>query len=143
MPKKTKLSISAFDIRQQSEDGIKISLVDPRTGEPTDEWLKVRGDDSEAYKLAQANYNADRLEFIRDKKNKGNVKAGLKFDTESERKLVASLVSDWSLTDDDGKDIPCTPENVQDLFYRAPQIQDQVSQVAGDRRNFSSPSSAN
>lgn len=143
MVKKKSFTIDDFDIRQKSEEGIKVFLADPATGETTDQWLQIIGDDSEAYRLAKAKMNATRLEFIRDKKNQGNVEAGLKFDTESERKLIASLVVNWSLKDGDGKEIPCTPTAVEGLFYRAPQIQDQVDQVAGDRRNFSGPSSAN
>lgn len=140
---KKQFSIEDFSIRDVTEEGVKINLVDPATGETTDEWLQVRGDDSEVYRLALARYNRERLDFMREKGKSEDDEAKLKFESAAERKLIASLVADWSLKDKEGEEIPCNLESVCDLFYKAPQIKEQVDQFAGNRANFSKPPSKN
>lgn len=142
--KTERLTFDDFDISAQSEEGVVVNLVHPKTGKETNEWIKILGADSKRFREAQATFNQDRLSFLRgETKKKSSVKDQLEFETSAERKLVASLVTDWSLTGKDGKKVPCTQENVIQFFEKAPQIQEQVDKFSGDRRNFSSPSLTN
>ena len=137
--KKKRLTIDDFDTRQKTEDGVKVFLVHPATGETTEEWLEILGADSVPFRQAQARHNKARLEFIRDKSKKDDTNAQLAFETEAERRLVASLVKGWSLVDTKGVEIKCTPDAVEKFFERAPQVQEQVWAFADNRRNFSNP----
>jgi len=127
-------SISQFHTRQSANEGIELPLYNAE-GEKTEYALQIRGADSDAFKRAQAKSRRTAVGFatIDDEDEL--------FDkVEEERiKMLSSLVISWNLKDDDGKDYPCTEENVIELFREAPQIADQVDKLSAKRSLFLKP----
>ena len=135
MPKQTKpapASMADFNIATQSTEGVKVPLHKP-DGTKTAEWIQVRGMDCLEFRKAQARIPRQRLQYLQKAKKGGKDpdpadlrEQELKWD----RELVASLVADWSFSED------CTPDNVVGFFEQAPQIKEQVESFAGERLNF-------
>jgi hypothetical protein len=110
--------------REKAEDGIKIPIF-TRTGEPTDQWLIVRGVLSSQYRQASDEWERRWMRSMVEET----------IDPKAERKPMrdprpATLVKAWSLEDE------CTPEAVAALMWEAPQIADVVMGVAADRKRF-------
>lgn len=133
-PKKaTRLTKESFFTRDKANAGIKLPLFTP-DGEASEEWIQVRGVDSDAYRAAET----EGFRRLRDAAS-----AVLEAKTEDERKTIAqkaevetlraraaSLVCGWSF------DEPCTTEAVEEVLRQAPQIQDQIMEVARNRNAF-------
>jgi hypothetical protein len=117
--------MSAFFTRDAANAGIVIELTLP-TGEKTDQWLRVRGVDSDAYREAEAASFRSHMEVMQIKDPEAQKKARLGID----RGVLASLVSSWSFSD------PCTPENVVKFFKNAPQVEKLVDQASFNRALF-------
>jgi len=122
-----------FFTRGPANTGIKLPLIDPRTGKETEHWLQILGRDSDVFRKAEADSRRRVVESIRDLEP--NDKKGLaakleQVEEEETRNLIAVLVAAWSFDD------PCTPKNVADFLKEAPQIADAIDQVATKRRLF-------
>lgn len=114
-----------FYTRERANEGIKLPLALP-DGTETEHYLVIRGIDSDAFRTAEA-----------EAKRKAMQLAALEDDTtravamENERNvLVASLVSGWSFESE------CTLESVREFLREAPQISDQIDQIATKRSLF-------
>ena len=132
-----KAGMAAFNLRAKSEEGIKMELTIPGV-EDTGEFLIIRGADSTTFRKAQARTNRKNLDMMKlnSKKNPMSpVELAMK-QAKIQTELVASLVAGWSFEDEDGKPIECTLKTVSDFLETAPQIQEQIDQVAGERHNF-------
>jgi hypothetical protein len=123
-----------FFTRERAEAGQPLPLFYP-WGEPTGEWIQVRGADCAEYRRVKENFDRDVIEAVIDAKG-DPAKAVMPKLSILERQAVALIVG-WSFED------PCTPEAVANLLYEAPQIIDQVKRFAEDRRNFYKPASPN
>lgn len=123
-----------FFTREKAEAGLRLPLYFP-WGEPTGEWVQVRGAECAEYRRAKENFDRDVIEAVIDAKG-DPAKAVMPKLSISERQAVA-LIAGWSFED------PCTPEAVVNLLHEAPQIIDQVKRFAEDRRNFYKPASPN
>lgn len=139
------VGMEAFKIAEKSESGILVELDLP-DGSESGENLTIRGADSKTFQKAKARYNREKLNL-----HKGFTKSGKKLDpadlamreADLIRELAANLVVDWSFKDKKGKKIPCTTKAVVSFFKDAPQIQEQVDSVAGQRRYFFNGPSTN
>lgn len=118
------MSMSEFYTADQAEEGIKFPLSKP-DGTPTKYWIRIRGVDSPTFRNAELQCRRRAAAAV--------------INTEQERtaatmamrvELAAELVIDWNL------DEPCTPENVQTLFKKAPQIMDAIDRISADRAFF-------
>jgi hypothetical protein len=120
-----KADFSDFFTRKGANDGVRVDLSLP-TGETTDQWLQIRGRDSDVFREAEAEMNRDvfALAAIEDKMVQ---KAGLK---DLKLRLTASLIMAWSFNQD------CTIDNIVAFFKEAPQIADQVDRVGARRALF-------
>ena len=110
------MSMDRFMIRARANDGRKIFLADPATGQLTDEWLLIRNrwcDEFQEAKSAamQQALAAARGEAAADAKDRG-------------LDLVASLVAGWSF------EPACSREAVTAFLREAPQIVDQIDRLA-------------
>lgn len=108
--------MSMFFTRESANEGIKVSLLDPK-GEKTDHFLVLRGSRSDAMTKAREEMqrrmldkDADRMDLI--------------------RALLASSVKSWSFKAE------CTLENVKNFLREAPQIADQIERAIYNDSNF-------
>lgn len=131
MATKKKIEMGSFGIKEQSEAGIKLPLSLP-SGEKTEHFLLVRGADSASFRKAQARAHRGALELLKLQKAKKPIDAGdlAMRQAKVQRDLISNLVAGWSF------DPECTPENVSDFLEDAPQIEEQVNEVAADRALF-------
>ena len=129
--KKEVVGMGSFSIKGRSEDGIKVPLLLP-DGEETEHFLMVRGADSAAFRKAQARAHRGALELLKLSKAKNPIDAGdlAMRQAKVQRDLLSNLISGWSFEEE------CTPETVSDFFEEAPQIEEMVNEIAGDRSQF-------
>lgn len=121
----TGLGMEAFFTRERANEGIEIPLYLP-DGTRTEHWLRIRGVDSDHFRLAEAESKRDamRVAMIEDPLERAKAIADAKLN------LIAALVISWSFEKE------CTLENVKEFFRQAPQIADAVDQVASKRALF-------
>ncbi len=119
------MSMDKFFTRQTANDGVKVPLFYP-DGTRSDEWLMVRGVDSDAFRVASVDSQREvaSIAAIADKQERDEAVAA------SQRKVMSSLVIGWSF------EAECTPEAVQAFFREAPQIMGAVDKIVSDRAFF-------
>lgn len=124
-----------FHTRQRANDGIELPLYTP-DGERSAYWMRVRGVDSDEFRLAEAESKRDvmriaQIEDMRERTREVEL---------SKLKLIAVLVISWNFEQE------CTQENVVAFLKEAPQIADAIDRAASKRslffaaRSSSSPS---
>ena len=123
-------SVKGFRTRDKSNEGVKIPLVNPGTGEV--EWIKILGADSDIFR--QANLASLRkaldISALPEEERKEA--------TEKERfELMATLVIEWSF------DEPCVHDEIVNVLKNAPMIADIVNTKAGTRSLFLEKKSKN
>lgn len=126
------MDIESFYTVDAAEEGIMVPLVSP-DGDKTEEWLKIRGVDSDIFGQAKIVSSRKAVEVSEIKNDEKRYQGMLDLKAE----LIGSLVIDWSF------DSECTPDNIKKLLSKAPQIQDMIDKVAGDRKLFFSIKSNN
>lgn len=122
-----------FYTRQRANEGVRLPLSTPE-GEPTEHYIKIRGTDSDAYKLAVAEHRRKIMAAVANPDKTAIDKARV----DEEFVLLAALVIEWSFEE------PCTPEGVLAFLKEAPQIAEQIDKLSTRRSLFfakSSPSS--
>lgn len=137
--------IDIFDTKNAANEGITVHLFKP-DGKPTKYWLKVLGIDSDVFRQRQTEANRNQLmqEVVSETAKKNGsadpetvLLVAEKFHADAKQTLLAHIVIDWNITDTDGETVlPCTLENVKELYRRAPQIQDQVDRLVANRGLF-------
>lgn len=117
-----KNSMKDFYTRSAASIGIQVPLSLP-DGSLTDDWLQIRGTDSDEFQ--RADLNAKRMALTI---------AGMEDETAREeaielqkRKIIASLVAGWSFPEE------CNEENILEFLKEAPQIADLVDRIARNR----------
>jgi len=114
-----------FRTRDKANAGIKLPLINPATGEETDQWLIILSIDSDAYQ--KANTKAMRQSVaIQAMDDDARAEAI----NNNSLDIIVSLVQDWSF------ELPCTPENVRQFLIDAPQIRGAINTMAADRALF-------
>src|SRR5690554_3225672 len=121
----TGLGMEAFFTRERANEGVEVPLYTP-DGTKSEHWLRIRGVDSDHFRLAEAESKRDafRVASIEDPVERAKAIQDAKLD------LIAALVISWSFEKE------CTPENIKEFFRQAPQIADAVDQVASKRALF-------
>lgn len=116
---------SDFFTRGKANEGEKLPLSLP-DGTPTDEYLMVRGVDSDAFRAAVDNYRRELIGFaaIKDESERAAKSEQARVE------LMCALVIGWSFDDE------CTQEALAELFREAPHIADEADKFASDRRRF-------
>jgi hypothetical protein len=113
-----------FFTREKASEGIQVDLFEPGAEEPSGQWLRVRGVDSDEFRQAEVETKRRQRESI------ASGKQPLDTHLEEMRILIASLVAGWSFPEE------CTQEAVVEFFRQAPQIQEVVNQLAAKRSLF-------
>lgn len=125
-------SMSKFYTRQKANDGIKIPLSLP-SGEETEDYLVVRGIDSDQFRNADARARRQALVISEI----DNMEEKTELIRESQLDIIASLVAGWSFEEE------CTQEKVKELLREAPQISDAIDRIAAKRLLFFAKGSSN
>ena len=116
-----------FKIRNKANEGVKVPLVDPATGEETEHWLQIVSQYSDVYREESKIQRRAVTQAIID---------GEKYKVD-ELKMTAMLVKAWSFTEEDGKTPkPCTFQNVYDFLLEAPQLIDSIDLKAVSNKSF-------
>ena len=127
-----------FLTRQKANAGVQMPLLDPTTGQETDQWILIIGRDSDAarrYELEEQRELRRRYADVNSKDKRAMAEIGDAIDEElpeRTRKQIASFVADWSWKDED----PCTQENVIAFLKDAPQIADAIDTFVSNRVLF-------
>ena len=123
---------SDFFTRSKANEGERMPLSLP-DGTPTDEWLLIRGIDSDEFRAALDEHRRAVLAnaAIEDEGERAekNRLAGLN--------LHCALVMDWSF------DAELTQDALQEFFTEAPHIAIEVDSFASNRKRFFRKGSAN
>lgn len=129
-----------FHTREAGNEGTRMPLLDPATGEKTAHWLHILSMDSDVYRKAntQAMRRVTGIEHIEaeDQKLEAHEDNGLT--------LVASLVTGWSFDQPETPEedrLECTLDNVKDFLREAPQIRAAIDRASGERSFFFAGSS--
>lgn len=119
------LDMEAFFTRAKANEGIEVPLYLP-DGTKSEHWLRVRGVDSDHFRLAEAESKREamRVAMMEDTLERAKAIADAKLT------LIAALVISWSFEKE------CSVENIKEFFRQAPQIADAVDQVASKRTLF-------
>ena len=115
-----------FYTKPKSDAGIKLQLERP-DGTPTDEFLIVRGIDSDAFQQKQIEVRSAILREMKEDESDEH------FDAIQQRHkidLLASLVAGWSF------DKKCKLEDVKEFLTNAPHIADKIDSISADRVFF-------
>lgn len=121
-----------FFTRQVANEGVELPLFLPGTTTPSGHWIRVRGIDSDEFRLAQDKSRREVAEIVQLPEPERSERR-----LAQQRNLIASLVMDWSFSK------PCTFENVVEFLKEAPQIEDAINQVAARRSLFFKNGSSN
>lgn len=114
-----------FFTREKTNEGIDLPLVTP-SGEETEHTLRIRGVDSDEFRLADAQSRRKILALadVPDKEERERVLE------ENKLQLIATLIVSWTFKQE------CTMENKIAFLKNAPQIADAIDRVASSRRLF-------
>ena len=128
--------MTRFHTRSDSENGYIVKLLDPITGEDTGEWIKIRGMDSDQFKIADARGRRELLQMVQNKPQYDQEEYD-RLVIKIERKCVAALIMEWSFEEE------VSSENTYEFLKAAPQICDTLNYEAAKRSNFSTRTSEN
>ena len=116
---------SDFFTRAKANEGERMPLSLP-DGTPTDEWLLIRGVDSDQFRAALDEFHRELLAVssLKDAAEKAEK-------TDAARlKLNSALVIGWSFEEQ------FSPSSLREFLHEAPHITAEVDRFAGDRRRF-------
>lgn len=123
-------SYKKLHILEQANEGIRLALKGP-SGDLTEDWITVRGIDSDVFQHANKNMRRKLLGYLEEKGlSAKDSPEYVDMMIQQTRELQASLVVAWSF------DEPCTNENILELFTNAPYIAEQVDLHASKRELF-------
>ncbi|MGL5525673.1 MAG: phage tail assembly chaperone [Aeromonas veronii] len=114
-----------FFTSDRAEEGVELPLITPE-GKATEHWLRIRGVDSDVFRLAELEASRAAVEAANKPDPVERDKALLAVKTH----LIAALVISWSFEQE------CTRDNVVTFFTKAPQIASAVDMKAGNRSSF-------
>ena len=120
------------------DQGAELNVIDPETGKPSDSFICVVGVDSKLWQKMQKAAMRKILE-ARDLA----IKEGREFvidesmtDIGEVDRLVGATTGWRGFQNENGEEMPFTPENCKILYAQAPSVRAQVNFFIGDRVNF-------
>jgi len=121
-----------FFTRQKANQGVKLFLPDARTGQLTDEWIRVLGKESDAYRAEDHeshNRIHERLVAVGTKDKTALDAAAKSIIREETFVMLASLITEWSFGE-------LTREEAVEFLREAPQIADMIDNFTSNRSLF-------
>lgn len=117
----------------KSDDGAKMVVTHPGTGEPTDATISLAGMDSKAWRGASKELQTRMLMT----KSARNAAASVLGDSdENVAELLAAVTMSWENIKLDGMILECSKPIAKNLYVRYPWLREQVNQFVGNRANF-------
>ena len=126
--------LEGFATAKLAEEGVKIPLRDVE-GKQTEHWIKIRGTDSTHFKKAQSAFRRKVLTLTELQEQKETAQNTEKIEVET-KKLLSSLVVDWSFKNDDGTPYACSKSNIIKVLTDAPILAQEIDEVSARRKNF-------
>ena len=126
------MSMKKYMVRDKAQQPIRVNLLDPATGQETEDWLDVRSSLSDEFTIAREDIQ-QRVGTLSEP-NKDKRLAIVK---ELQLELKMSLVAGWSF------DEPFTQENLRHFLEESPQVQNMIMMVADDAASFFGERSVN
>lgn len=123
--------ISKRDLTEIAEAGYEFELLLPGSGEKTDAFVKVRGDQSKIVK----NYTRKKYDEIgvrSKRKTPVTLEEAEEFAVEG---AVIRIIS-WRGIEEDGKEVPFTVENATRILSKHSWIREQIQEAASEQLNF-------
>ena len=125
------LDLDMYDLDAEATRGAEMTVMDPKTGKPTDARIRVVGQDSAVYRAA--------LRQIRDEV----AAAPEREPTDEDRLLMlnrarnaAAAVTDWTGIGSGGVQIEFSREAAIEACTKWPWLADQIATFTGARGNF-------
>jgi hypothetical protein len=125
------MDLNDFDTSYASENGVKFTLLNPKTYEPTDIIFTLSGMDCSKYRNQKKLITNKRMNKMVRKKEV-DVSETEKEDID----LLANCTLGWSGILEGEKQIKFSVENAKDLYTKHPWIFEQVNEFIGNRSNF-------
>lgn len=126
--------LEGFATAELSEEGVVIPLRNVE-GKLTQHWIKIRGTDSTHFKKAQSIFRKKVLMLNELQEQKETLQNTIKIEEET-KKLLSSLVAEWSFNNDDGTPYPCIKANIIKVLTDAPILAQEIDLVSARRKNF-------
>jgi len=121
------MKVEEFFTREVANEGLLMPLKLPN-GEPSDEWIRVLGRDSDQFRAAELIANRKALNALES--FTGDAHAAEEIGVNLQRECIAALISAWSF------ELELTLDNKLRVLREAPQIADAINLLAGDRARF-------
>lgn len=112
--------------REAHEKGAEINITHPVTGEKTDFFITVLGQDSRAWRTAIKTGYSNLLAS----------KAGEQEEFDIEVDSLAGITVNWRGLESDGEPVEFSLDTCKKLYIDSPTTRDQVNRFVGNSRNF-------
>lgn len=127
------MDLLQLDSVSVANEGSELTVLHPATQEETDIKIILRGADSDEYR---SNTRRRVEQMQRNAKLKNQPDMDVKDLEDKHIELLAGLTLSWTGVQKGEEDVPCTPENVKDIYTNWPWIKEQVNKFVEDRANF-------
>ena len=130
------MDLSSF--KNTASEGEWLNINHPVTGEPTDIRIKLVGMDSPELVSRQRKYASAKLSEMVSRANKrGDIpKADTEDALDASFELCCASVVAWENIEHEEGQLPCTPDNVRDVFSSHRWLMEQCSMFFQDRANY-------
>jgi hypothetical protein len=130
--------LSKNNYGEAAEAGYTFELKLPGTGEGTDAFITIRGDQSKTVKAyARKKYAEFKLKETQARR-RGKEAEDMTLEEAEDLAVEAAVVRviGWKGIAENGKDVPFTKENAERIFKDHPWIREAVTEEAGQILNF-------
>lgn len=132
-----------FDLKKNNvaelgEAGYEFELKFPGTFESTGAFVKVRGSESKTVKAFTRKKFEEYQRKVAADKRRGKVNDDISLDEAEELAVESASVRiiSWKGIEEDGINVPFTPENAERILTEHSWIRDQVMEASNDLANF-------
>jgi hypothetical protein len=125
------MSMAQFRTRERANQPARVFLIDPATGNTTEDWLDIRSSLSDAFRQAKDRCMQDAAELTAEQ-DETRRREGV---AEIKRRMYVALLAGWSF------DEPFSEDAAYEFLREAPQVEDVITAVADSRERFFGDSS--
>lgn len=136
------VDLDQFDVLERSNEGIEFELLSPQDGAPTGIFLRVLGQDSDAYQ--EVMWRQQTAKFAQMAAGGGKLEMDAKENAQNALELICACVTSWSVGREPwtghivkgGKKLAATPDNVMAILRSQPSFRNQADAQIHNRANF-------